>query len=53
MTTAARPLVVTLALDDDAQARLDALRRTHFPSDRNVVPAHVSLFHALPGEHRA
>jgi hypothetical protein len=27
------------------------LRRRHFPPGRNVVPAHVSLFHAVPGEH--
>jgi 2'-5' RNA ligase len=47
------PLVVTLALDDDAQQRLEALRRRHFPPERNVVPAHVSLFHALPGAHEA
>lgn len=42
------PLVVTLALDGQSQARLDALRRRHFPSERNLVPAHVSLFHAVP-----
>ncbi|HKT76092.1 MAG TPA: 2'-5' RNA ligase family protein, partial [Sphingobium sp.] len=23
-------------------------RRAHFPADRNVVPAHVTLFHHLP-----
>ena len=45
--------MVTLAVDDAAQERLDALRRSHFPATRNVVPAHVSLFHALPGEHEA
>ncbi len=26
----------------------DALRRTHFPPARNVVRAHISLFHHLP-----
>ncbi len=46
----ARPLVVTLALDAASQERLDALRRAHFPADRNHLPAHVTLFHALPGE---
>ena len=44
------PLVVTLAVDDASQQRIDALRRAHFPPERNVVPAHVSLFHALPGD---
>ena len=26
----------------------DGLRRAHFPPDRNVVPAHITLFHHLP-----
>jgi len=43
------PLVLTLALDGESQAWLDALRRAHFPPARNLVPAHVTLFHALPG----
>lgn len=48
-----RPLVVTLALDTVSQERLDVLRRKHFPADRNHLPAHVTLFHALPGERAA
>ena len=47
------PLVVTLGLDDASQLRLQALRDAYFPPERNVVPAHVSLFHALPGEQLA
>lgn len=43
------PLILTLAFDPDTFARLDALRRRHFPPARNLVPAHVTLFHALPG----
>jgi hypothetical protein len=43
------PLVLTLMLDADTQAWLDALRRAHFPPERNLVPAHITLFHALPG----
>jgi 2'-5' RNA ligase superfamily len=43
------PLILTLMLDADTQAWLDALRRAHFPPERNLVPAHVTLFHALPG----
>lgn len=27
---------------------MDALRRAHFPPERNVLSAHVTLFHALP-----
>lgn len=44
------PLVVTAVLDEPAQFRLNALRRRHFPSDRNHLDAHVTLFHALSGE---
>jgi len=46
-----QPLVVTLALDAAAQARFDALRAAHFPVARYHLAAHVTLFHALPGEH--
>lgn len=49
LTAEADPLVLTLALDAASQAWLDALRRAHFPPERNLVPAHVTLFHALPG----
>lgn len=44
------PLIVTAALDEGAFAWFDDLRRAHFPPARNKVPAHVTLFHALPGE---
>lgn len=47
------PLIVTLLLDDDAQQRFDRLRAAHFPPERNHLDGHVTLFHALPGEHRA
>lgn len=44
-----RALVLTLGIEDAAQARFDALRTRHFPPERNFIPAHVTLFHALPG----
>lgn len=44
------PLVVTLALDAAAQARFDAERTRLFPVGRTEVGAHVTLFHAVPGE---
>lgn len=47
---AADPLILTLALDGDSFARLDGLRRAHFPPHLNRIPAHVTLFHHLPGE---
>lgn len=45
------PLILTLRLDAAASARFDALRAAHFPPERNHLAAHVTLFHALPGEH--
>ena len=44
------PYLVTLGLDPAAFERLDRLRARYFPPDRNVVPAHLSLFHQLPGD---
>lgn len=49
----ADPLVVTALLDPRTQARFDALRADHFPPERNHLPAHLTLFHALPGEQAA
>lgn len=46
-----QPLIVTLALAPGDQARFDLLRQAHFPPERNHLAAHVTLFHALPGEH--
>ncbi len=45
------PLVVTLLLGEEAQRRFGDLRAAHFPVERNHLGAHVTLFHALPGEH--
>ena len=44
----AGPLIVTAELGSDDFAWLNGLRRQHYPADRNVVPAHMSLFRALP-----
>ncbi len=44
------PLLVTLGLDPSTFGRLEALRDRYFPPERNIVPAHISLFHHLPGE---
>lgn len=50
--SAVRPVVVTLAVDDETQRRWDALRVRHFPPHRLLVGAHVTLFHAIPGTHQ-
>src|SRR5262249_8942080 len=44
------PFVITLELDGESFARLDELRRRHYPPERNLVPAHLTLFARLPGE---
>jgi hypothetical protein len=44
------PFVLTLELDGESFAFFDGLRRRHYPPERNLVPAHVTLFHRLPGE---
>ena len=49
----ADPLILTLKLVDAAFARFDAERRRWFPPGLNRVPAHVTLFHHLPGEAEA
>jgi hypothetical protein len=44
----APPLIVTASLPKDLQGYFDRLRRENFPPERNVLQAHVTLFHALP-----
>lgn len=41
------PFIVTAELPLDLFAWADALRRAHFPPERNHLEAHVTLFHAL------
>jgi 2'-5' RNA ligase len=45
------PIIITAALNETAFAFFDGLRRAHFPAHRNHIPAHLTLFHALPGRH--
>ena len=41
-------LIVTAELGAEDFAWLDGLRRRHYPPERNRVPAHLTMFHALP-----
>jgi 2'-5' RNA ligase len=50
---AVAPLILTAALDEASQSVFDELRQAHFPPARNHLAAHVTLFHALPGEDEA
>ena len=43
------PLILTLTLNPGSFAYFDDLRRRHFPPERNFIPAHLTLFHHLPG----
>jgi 2'-5' RNA ligase len=40
--------ILTLRLDDVSQDHFEQLRRRHFPPARNLIPAHLTLFHHLP-----
>ena len=44
------PLILTLRMDDLSQQNFDHLREEHFPKARNFIPAHLTLFHKLPGD---
>lgn len=44
------PFIVTLGLHAHDQARFEALRQRHFPPTLNQIPAHLTLFHHLPGD---
>ena len=41
-------LIVTAELAPADLAWLDGLRRAYYPPDRNQLPAHLTMFHALP-----
>jgi hypothetical protein len=41
-------LIVTAELGSEDFAWLERLRQVHYPAERNRVPAHLTIFHALP-----
>ena len=43
-----KPLIVTAELAAPDFAWLNDLRRRHFPAERNLLPAHLTMFHAIP-----
>jgi 2'-5' RNA ligase len=53
LSQAAAPIIVTAALDEGGFDWFEDLRRAHFPPGRNRVPAHLTLFHKLPGREEA
>lgn len=43
------PIIMTASMGAGDQAWANALRRAHYPAERNVLDAHITLFHHLPG----
>jgi hypothetical protein len=41
-------LIVTAEIAQGDFSWLEHLRRSHYPPERNQVPAHLTIFHALP-----
>jgi hypothetical protein len=41
-------LIISAEIATPDLAWLDQLRRAHYPAERNRVPAHLTMFHALP-----
>jgi len=42
-------MILTLAMDEASAAIFEGRRRRFFPAARNLIPAHLTLFHRLPG----
>jgi hypothetical protein len=42
------PIIVTATFGDGDNGWIQQLRRTHYPPERNRVPAHLTLFRQLP-----
>jgi hypothetical protein len=46
--TGAAPIIVAATFGAADFRALDGLRRAHFPAERNLIDAHLTLFHHLP-----
>lgn len=47
------PIIITAEMGKTDQIWANALRREHFPPERNYLNAHITLFHHLPPMHLA
>lgn len=45
------PIILTASMGAADQSWANALRRAHFPPERNFLDAHITLFHQLPGHY--
>jgi len=50
MDTELAPLILTADMSSPAQEMFNALRQEHCPERLRQLPAHLTLFHALPGD---
>ncbi|HEY9090374.1 2'-5' RNA ligase family protein [Parasphingorhabdus sp.] len=48
MTTLNKPIIMTAMMGKQDFAWADGLRRRYYPPERNMAPAHITLFHHLP-----
>ncbi|WP_337739383.1 2'-5' RNA ligase family protein [Agrobacterium vitis] len=46
-----QPLILTAHIAQHDLEPFERLRQQHFPSDRNFLSAHLTMFHRLPGEY--
>ena len=46
--TSPAPIIVTAVMGREDQAWLDRQRTAYFPAERNVLSAHLTMFHHLP-----
>src|SRR5215211_7269558 len=44
------PLILTLAIEENAFQFFNALRKIYFPAERFYIDAHLTLFHLLPND---
>ena len=44
------PVILTVRFDAESEERFQAARERWFPPRLDIVPAHLTLFHKLPGE---
>ena len=43
-------LILSARFDERTQGYFQRMRDAYFPAELNIVPAHLTLFHKLPGE---
>lgn len=48
--TGALTTIVTLGMDEESQSWFQEQRLRYYPAALNRIPAHLTLFHSLPGE---